>query len=269
MAEIFFPLGRMIGGNVYELFPQKDSFGKPKLRKDGTPAMQCAFGVAFPKEGGTDWRQTEWGREVYKVGSTAFPQHCNGPLFAWKVTDGDSTIPNKRGKIPAQLEGYAGHWVIWFNQGWLPKLLSADGMYELGPDMIYPGCFVRVLADVTSNNSTQSPGVYMNPKGVFLLYEGERIVNVSELDTSHLNLAPPPMPAGAKPISQKMDGQFYGAPAAPAPDRGFLRPPAPPAPPAPTGPIMTPVAVQLGYSYESLKSAGWSDEQMRSQGWLA
>ena len=61
-----------------------------------------------------------------------------------------------------------------------------------------------------------------------------------------------------------------GPPVTPAPD--FLAGPgaAGPPPPPPVGPqkIMTPAAIALGYTYEALKAANWTDAQMIAAGHL-
>ena len=51
MADVLFPPGRMIGGDIDKLSPRTDSAGQPKMGKDGQPEMQCSIGVAIPKAG--------------------------------------------------------------------------------------------------------------------------------------------------------------------------------------------------------------------------
>ena len=64
-----------------------------------------------------------------------------------------------------------------------------------------------------------------------------------------------------------------GAAAAPAPTQtGTAAPAAPnaPAAPAPDVPVkaMTPKAMEAGYTYDALVTAGWNDDQMRAEGYL-
>ena len=94
---------------------------------------------------------------------------------------------------------------------------------------------------------------------------------------------PPAMPAapGVAPLPPGISAQAPGAPVAPIapaapviPNPSFPQiPPAPgagiPMPPAaPAAPQLTPAGAALG-TYESFRSQGWSDEQMRAQGYLA
>jgi len=292
MSEILFPTGRMIGGSLYKMQPRTDSYGKPKLNQDGTPSMQCSFGVAIPKVQGQHWSQTAWGQQILQVGAQAYPQQYQLPAFAWKIKDGDDRTPNKRGKVLADSEHNRGNWIIWFSQGWPPKLVTSDGSQELTAEgAIKPGYFVRVLAEVSGNAPSPSPGVYINPKAVALMYEGDVIA--TEVDTSAFGAAPTdPMPAGARPV-QAAAPQF-GAPAggaapfpqaaaapAAAPAPAFLHPPgaapmagagiapppgAPAAPPAPAGRQMT--AKANGVAYEQYIAQGWTDALLVQHGYM-
>lgn len=78
--------------------------------------------------------------------------------------------------------------------------------------------------------------------------------------------APPAMPPGAAPTPQPgfgMPPAGAGAPGAGAAPPPPGAPPAPPAPPA--GPQMAP---GCPHTYEALRGAGWTDEQMRAAGHL-
>jgi len=125
MTDILFPAGRMVGGNLDKLFPRTDSAGKPKMTHDGKPELQCSFGYAIPKAGEAHWNQTAWGKIIYDAGAAAHPTLVASPAFSWKITDGDSPLPNKKGKRPCDQAGYLGHWVLWFSQGWLPKRVNS------------------------------------------------------------------------------------------------------------------------------------------------
>lgn len=79
---------------------------------------------------------------------------------------------------------------------------------------------------------------------------------------------PPPVPAGPASSATTSPSSV-----AVAPNYGMLNPPAPPGaaptpPAAPAGPTMTPAALSQGYTYEMLKGAGWTDEQMIQGGYL-
>jgi hypothetical protein len=198
MTDIMFPVGRMIGGSVYKMQPVLDNFGKPKMEKDGvTPRTELVFGVAFPKTPGLHWSQEPWGQQIAQIGAAAYPQVYNNPAFAWKINDGDSTTPNKRGNIPCNQEGYKGCWVVWFKQGWAPKLVDATGKITLTePDSILPGYYVQVLANCVGNAPSPTPGVYINPLAIALAAYGERIVSAG-VDTANAGFGQGALPPGA------------------------------------------------------------------------
>lgn len=278
--EIMYPVGRFIGGSLKELHDRKNDDGSPKLDSNGKPAKVCNLGVAIPKTQ-SDWRNEPWGRVMFDIGKAAEPLLHQAAAFAWKVIDGDGTLPNKNGKIPVQQEGYAGCWVLWFSQGWLPKQCNADGTVELPPGSIMPGQYVQVAADVSPNGAKppQTPGLYLNLRAVALAADGDRIVS-NDVDTTKLGFGKgAPLPPGARPVQPAVPGFGGQAASAPAPalqvtvtpNAAFMQPPVPPvtppAPAIPPAPVMTPKAG--GATYEQFKAQGWSDAQMRAEGYLA
>ena len=159
------PVGRLVMGSLYK--PQTtDADGKPLVVKSGPnagqPKVTYFFALAIPKNPGeTHWSQTTWGYTIYKAGAEAFPQACQAPSFAWKVVDGDSTIPNKKGIAPITREGYKGNWVISFSSGFAPKIYNNDGSQAIvEPDAVKLGYFVQVNADVDGNGSNQNPRLF-------------------------------------------------------------------------------------------------------------
>ena len=278
MSDILFPVGRMIGGSVYKAQPVLDNFKKPKLNADGTPRTEFNFGVAIPKQGEAHWSQTPWGAQVWGVGSAAHPANHKNPSYAWKIVDGDSTTPNKAGRIPSDQEGYKGHWIIWFKQSWAPKLVTDKGTVQLiEPDQIMPGYYVEVFGSVVGNGTSPTPGVYINPQAVNRVAFGEKLATAS-VDTSSVGFGAGPLPAGASvtPIGGGFNPQpapvaAWQPPANPvsaAPNPAFLAvPPTPPAPPAPPSePVLT--AKAGGATYSQMISAGWKDAQLREHGYL-
>ena len=263
MSEILFPIGRMIGGSLEKMHPRTENDGKtPKKNSAGEPMMQCNFGVAIPKTQ-ADWRSEPWGNIMYNIGVAAEPVLYASPSFSWKVIDGDSPLPNKNGKAPKDQTGYIGNWILWFSQGWLPKLCNADGTVELQPGAIQAGQYVQVLADVASNGAKppQTPGLYLNPRAVALAADGDRIV--TEVDTAKAGFGGA-LPTGARPVQPAVAG-FAPAPIAPpavpvAPNPAFM------APPVPAAHVMTPKA--NGASYEACIKAGWTDELLRQNGMM-
>ena len=300
MTDVLFPVGRMIGGSVYKAQPELDNLKKPKLNADGTPKTAFNFGVAIPKQGEQHWSQTPWGAQVFGVGAAAHPQHHHSPSYAWKIVDGDSTTPNKAGRIPSEQEGYKGHWIIWFKQSWAPKLCVADGKLPNGQpnivplieaDQVIPGYYVQVLASAVGNGASASPGVYLNPTALCRIGFGERLVTAS-VDVTSVGFGGAPLPAGASatPIGVSAFPQpsnaapaypmtagvaptyapTYAPPvAAVPPNPAFLKvPPVPAAPPAPpSGPVMT--AKAGGATYAQMVAAGWNDAQLREHGYVA
>jgi hypothetical protein len=265
----------MVGGNLDKTFPRTENDGKtPKIGRDGQPEMQCSFGFAIPKGPETHWNQTPWGKVVYDTGAAAHPALVASPAFSWKITDGDSTLPNKRGKRPCDQVGYAGHWVIWFSQGWLPKRVNANGTVELPEGSILPGYYIQVFGSVAGNKLVPNgtPGVYLNPIAVALVGEGDKIT--VDVDTTAVGFGGAPLPAGARPV-QAAAPAFSGqptppvSPAAPpmppgvqpAPD--FLNPPVGAVAPPPAGPRMTPAATATREQYHA---AGWTDAQLVQNG---
>jgi hypothetical protein len=286
MAEILFPVGRMIGGSLYKAQPVLDNFGKPKLDNAGAPRTEFNFGVAIPKTPGLHWSQETWGAQIKQTGDAAYPGQSSNPAFAWKIIDGDSTVPNKKNRKPCDQEGYRGSWVLWFKQSWCPKLVIADGSRELTePDAIMPGYFVQVFGSVKGNAPSPTPGVFLNPIAVALAGYGERIETIS-VDTAAVGFGAGPKPAGmsAVPLAGMVTppanvsvGSPYGAAEAQAMQasgRGQVQfPPnpailaVPPIPAAPKGRIMLPAA--NGATYEQMIGAGWNDALLVQHGMMA
>lgn len=271
MAQITFPVGRMIGGDLYKLEPVLDDDGKPKIKSDGTEAKSCSVGVAFKKDEGVHWTQTPWGAEIFKIGQAAYPAEHASLSFAWKVTDGDSSVPNKKGRAPNANENYRGHWVLWFSQSWLPELYATRGgnVYTalVEPNAILPGYYIKVLADVVANKPRQgakrhTPGVYLNPSAIALVAEGERIKR--DVDVSAFSTVPDVLPPGVIPLSVVGGPSFAPAVAgfaAPVANPAFLQVPPPAAPRPPSAPVaraMTPAA--QGATYAQMIELGWTDE---------
>lgn len=276
MADILFPVGRMVGGSMYKPNNKTDSFGKPVLDPQGEPVQSYSFGVAIPKTQAS-WRNETWGAQIYTVGQVAYPGICDTPSFAWKIVDGDSQVPNKKGKKPCDQEGYAGNWVLWFSQSWAPKLVNQNGSQELTePNAVIAGYFIQVYGNVKGNAPSPTPGVYLNPLAVALSGYGAPIT--TSIDTTSVGFGNAPAPAGmsATPVGM-MQPPPAAAPAPSAvpgpvtPNAAFLQPPAVPAapPPAPpTAPGRTMTAKAAGATYESFIAQGWTDDLLRQHGYI-
>lgn len=273
MPDILFPPGRMIGGNLDKLFPRTESNGQPKIGKDGQPEMQCSVGYAIPKTQ-VRWQdefyvnglgvRIDWGKTIYETGAAAHPNLVASPAFSWKITDGDSTLPNKKGKRPCDQNGYPGHWVLWLSQGWLPKRVNANGTVELPEGSIVPGYYIQVFGSVAGNKLVPNgtPGVYLNPIAVALVGEGDKIA--TDVDTTSVGFGQAPPPPGARPVTAVEPAFGGGAtpppptgtmPSGVRPSESFLAPP----------PAHQMTAAAQG-TYEAYIGAGWTDAQLVANG---
>ena len=122
--------------------------------------------------------------------------------------DGDSQQPNRRGTIPANVEGYAGHWVLNFSSGYQPKLFNADGTQQLIEiDAVKPGYYIQVYGTVRGNDNSANPGVFLNHSMVALAGFGPEIMTGPDAGAVGFGGALPP---GASPTP--VGGGFNPAP---------------------------------------------------------
>jgi hypothetical protein len=291
------PVGRIVQGDLAKAQPVLDNAGKPKLTRDGHPMIQHFIALAIPKvPGHTHWAQTDWGKQVWDEGARAHPNFAPHPTFSWKIEDGDSQIPNKKGKKNADREGFPGHWILKFRSGFLPKTYNADGSAPIPAETIRCGYYAQVNCSVAGNTG-DSPGVYLNPNMVALSGYGEEIIAGPDASEAGFGAAPLPPGASATPL-----GGFAPAAPAPSPAVPFVMPsfaaptptpsvvpPAtpttspsnglPPNVPVPTNPAFLappppPAAKQLtakaaGASYADLIKAGWTDALLVQHGMMA
>lgn len=293
------PVGRIVLGNLYT--PNtKDADGKPLVVKTGPnagqPRTNFFFALAIPKGQEQHWAQTAWGQKIWAVGNASFPQAAQSPAFAWKVEDGDSTVPNKKGRKPCDNEGWRGNWILKFSGGFAPKVYKLEnGAYVQVMDegFIKPGYFVQVAFSVDGNGSQQTPGVYLNHSMVCFSGYGQEIVFGPDVNEAGFGQAP--LPAGASMTPLAATAPMPGAPAPPVPPVATM-PPAPPipvtpnpqflqmpaasgaaspsipvvplpsAPPPSSGPQMT--AKAAGASYQAFIAAGWTDANLIAQGYM-
>ena len=304
-TDILFPPGRLVGGSLYKEREKRDSKGTlivhpPGHAKAGQPKTEFIIAYAIPKNPGEQaWWQTAWGQQVMQVGAAGHPNAYQSPTFAWKIKDGDSTVPNKRGRKPCESEGWPGHWVVMFSSTYAPDVYRTDSgkarpLTEV--EAIKPGYWVQVQGNVAPNTG-ESPGVYMNPNMVMFLAYGPEIRQGPNPDDVPFatNFALPPgaslTPMAGAPMPAAMPGvpgvvpalpAAPGLPALPAaptivtPHVGFaagpgavapavpVAPAAPPAPPAPAARQMT--AAANGVPYASYIGKGWTDALLIQHG---
>lgn len=240
--ELLTPIGRLVGGSLYK-GSDKDAEGKARTIKSGPNAGQATvqyfFMLAIQKGAEQHWASTAWGAKIWATGHAAFPQAAQSPAFAWKVKDGDSQVPNRKGKKPCDLEGAKGHWLLSFASGFPPKIFNADGSQQiLEVDAVKPGYFIQVFGSVDGNGSAQQPGVFLNHSLVAFAAYGPEI-NLGA-DASAVGFgAGAALPAGASaaPLTQAFNPAppAAGVPAAPMPGVPAIPGAAPymPAPPMP------------------------------------
>jgi hypothetical protein len=302
-SSITTPVGRIVMGSLYK-GSTTDAEGKTLVVKNGPNAGQSRtnyfFALAIPKGTERHWAETPWGAEIWKVGHTAFPNAAQAPSFAWKIEDGDSTIPNKRGRKPVENEGWAGHWILKFSGGFAPKVYRKDGtalVQALEEGYVKPGYFAQVYGTIDGNGSQTQPGIYLNHTYVCFSAYGAEIsfgpdVNEAGFGQSPLpagaSLTPPassiPLPAtgaiagastvAAIPPAPAVTSSVASAPPIPVtPNPAFLQVPAVPALPTASAPVTavpappSPTAIASPSKAMTAKAAGASYESFIAGGW--
>jgi hypothetical protein len=280
------PVGRLVWGSLSKA-KTKDAEGNPLVIKNGPDAgkttQRFEFGLAIPKGPETHWNQTPWGMLIDQAAKEAFPQGQHAiPSFAWKVQDGDSKIPNRKGRIPSTQEGFKGHWILAFSSSFAPTTVNKDGTQPFPADSIKNGHYVQVNGSVGGNKSLQQPGVFLNHR--FVAHAGYGPEIQSGPDASQAGFGKDALPAGASstPVATLAAGPTNAAPAAPqtvispaptatpatfappppvtqvVPHPTFLTPTV--TPPPPSGPVMTEKAGTI--TYAQMIANGWTHEQL-------
>lgn len=242
------PVGRLVQGSLYDKYQKKDDKGNLVLStKPGEgfnkPIDYYFFAVAIPKAGEQHWASTSWGAVLWAAGHEGDAAAGQRPTFAWKVTDGDSQVPNARNKKPCEQEGFPGNWVISFKSSYAPKVANAvtgAPAWDAQPNLINLGDFVEVNASTVYNANTQKPGVYINPSAVCLRGYGPRISVGPDLASAGFGAAPLPGGASLTPLAGAPMPPVPGAAMAPPPPPAPMAAVAPPPPPAPAPVVVVP-----------------------------
>lgn len=285
--EITTDVGRFVQGNLYKP-NDKDANGKPLVVKSGPnigqPRKEYYAAVAVPKRGETHWNQTPWGAKIWNEAALSWPQgQYQNRDFAWKITDGDSTEPNKKGKKPCDSVGFPGHWILRFSGGFAPQIYNADGTQKIVEEnAVKPGYFIQINGTIESNKNTTNPGVYLNHRLIAFAAYGEEIHQGPDAAEVGFGGGQLPPGASAAPVS----GGFTPAPALqggytppPVATPGYAAPTALPLPAVPMAPppnpaiLQAPIAPQMtpkaaGATYDQMRGAGWTDDLMRQHGYL-
>lgn len=277
------PHARLIRGNPNELRDKKGTDGKVKTKLDQATGQQvavreCYFEIAIPKGTERHWAETEWGQKPWQAAARDFPQMYQNPAFAFKIVDGDSTVPNRKGKVPAQTANYPGNWIIKCSSGFIPnryRRASSGGFEQItDPSIFKLGHWVQVQISVRGNDSNETPGVFLNPNQLCWSAFGEEIFVGPDVDSAGFGAAPLPpgasaMPVGGAAVMPAAPGApIPGLPAAPGAPAAFappLPPAAPVAAPAPVVPQLVPVP-GAAYSIEQCRAGGWTDDQIVAAG---
>lgn len=209
MRAITTPPARLIGGSLFEGRATKQN-GEPYVYKTGAkkgqPYKQMSFGVAVPKGTEKHWRETKWGAEVWAEGAAGSPNKHTLPSFSWKITDGDSDVPNKAGNKPRDQEGQPGCWVIWFQANdFVVPCYNANGTARLEDiTVVKPGYWIQVRFQCDFNGQTDSPGVYLEQKMVAFSAPGEEIILRVAENPAEAGFGSDPLPPGvsATPVDR-------------------------------------------------------------------
>ena len=214
--EILTPVGRLVQGDCFRARTH-DAEGNPLVIKNGPnagqPRVEYFMGIAIPK---TDpgwpvvWEAIK--SEAIKgyphlsahIQPLASPADIGQLQFAFKITDGDSTLPNKKGTVPSSKPGFPGNWIMAFSNGFPPKVYTNGGAELItNPELVKCGYYVRIYGSVRSNGSAQQPGVYLNLSMVERVGYGEEIATGP--DPFIFGGTPAELPAGASttPLAPK------------------------------------------------------------------
>ena len=184
------------------------------------------------------------------------PQQLKRNDFAWKFVDGDSTAVNQKGVAWNSKEGYPGHYVLTATTQWDITVCGDDPRVEIDPKTVERGFWIRVAGNIKGcNDSTQTPGVYLNLEHVQFVRPGEVI-------------------QGGRSAADAFGSQ-QAAPAAAAHDivQNVTTPPPPPLttpPPPPQAPglQLTAKGTTEGIDPAGYLTAGWTEDQLRKAGWV-
>lgn len=238
-VDILSPVGRIVQGHPMKAQQKTDNNDQP-LFKDGKPVMQWWFALAIPK--------AEWQPISVAMGQAAADIVGNqNPKFAWKFKDGDVAV-DSNGKPYRDKPGMAGCMILYvtteFQQPTVSKLLPGGQFGTMTAEEIKTGHFVRVFLNIVGHpaaNAAQTPGLYVNPRGIEWIAYGEEIVTGPDVQEM-FGTAPRPavLPPGASTTPLAPSGPLppqMGQPTAPVAAPG----PTPPTPAPITAPVAAPV----------------------------
>ena len=253
------PVGRLVMGDPFRGRTTAED-GTPLTIKHGPnagqPRTDYFIGLAIPKND-PGWAAVH--ESIQSAARQDYPEHfgpegCKLPGFSWKIIDGDSATPNKRGIAPNTREGFAGNWILCMSSSFAPKCYSKGGESVLtDPESIKRGYYIRVYGNAKGNRPSPTPGVYVNVSMIELIGYGPEIVTGPDAASVFGGAPVATLPVGASvtPIAP-------AAPIAPVtPAHDFVAgPPAPPPPPAPSA--------ERRYNVGGKE---WTGAQLLAEGW--
>lgn len=230
MTDFVTPVLRLVQGSVLQ-GNTKNRKGQPLVDKSGQPRTSYFLAGALKKTKQYWWQEdgvlavgetpNNFTALIYQTGMQGYPQlfnpdgTCKKRDFAFKVMDGDGVDDD--GNDNRQKEGFAGHWVFKFSNGFCPKAFM-NGAYTQDPNAIKRGSFIRVYGSMAPNTGSESPGVYLNHSGVEFIAYGAEITSGPDLSQMVAQQARPlALPAGATLTPPAPSGlQAMGGPGTPA-----------------------------------------------------
>lgn len=226
MTEFTTPVGRYVSGDLFTP-DTKDNKGNPLTDKQGQPTQRYNFGLAIPKAS-AGW--AELYQQIAAEAKAGHPQlFANGmpQSFAWKITDGDSQVPNGAGNRPCDKVEWVGCYIMWFSGSYAPKCCDENWALITDSNELKRGYYIRVVGSTKPNDDAMKPGVYLNYAGIQRCAYGEAITGGIDLKQAFATpVGALPQGASATPL----------APTAPAPATSPMAPAGLPAPGLPGAP---------------------------------
>jgi hypothetical protein len=291
--------GRFVFGDLYE--PELEDFDGNRLvikngADKGKETQLFIIGLAIPKTKPHWGSEPGWGETIWAAGHAAFPGgEAQRDGFSWKITDGDSDKipPKSKSKVrPCDREGHKGCWILRLQSAFEPDIYDAINDVAAPKPLdavgaVLPGYVIQVVGTIKGNTGA-SPGVYLNHSAVGLRAYLP-VIKMAAVDVK--GKFGGALPAGASTIPAAVSIPSPAPPAAGAPPPA-APPPAAPRPPvpaaAPTSVVPAPQIMGIptaappppalpaappgrphhkGYPYESYRAQGWTDEQLRADGY--
>jgi len=192
------PIGRIVEGDPWTP-REKDGDGNIRVYKTGPnagkPNPQYYIGLAIPKwvphpQTGQMVDNPDFAAfygQIDHIARTSWPNlfpnggQCIAADFSWKIRDGDGFVKKGKnaGKPLAYRPGFAGHWIVSFSSSFAPSIVveTSPGQYAeiTDPKLLQRGYWARIGTSVSSNGSTNTPGLYVNLEKIQLMGKGEVI----------------------------------------------------------------------------------------------